>query len=329
MKQKIIFFGTPEHAKNVLQKFYEDENFEVVGVVTNPDRPVGRKKVLTPSPVKAFAEEQNIPVITPENFTTKISEKTEEKEVKKTNTTEKWLSEKNADFFIIVAYGTLIPQSVIDIPKKGTFNLHFSLLPKYRGASPVQSAILHGDAENTGISIFKLVPEMDAGEIFVTEKVEISGKTFEEAIAKMTAVGTQKFLEMCTNFSEISGISQNESEATFCGKFTKANGEISLKTETAEEIMRKFRAFSLWPGIFFFDEKDSNKRVKILEIQEISKDLESEISESFSENNQKKQSAGEFFLLKKRLFLQTVSGILEIIKIQKEGKKPISGSQYV
>ena len=316
MKQKIIFFGTPEHAKNVLQKFCEDKNFEVVGVVTNPDRPVGRKKILTPSPVKAFAEEENIPVITPENF-------------KEPEESEKWLSEKNADFFVIVAYGTLITQSVIDIPKNGTFNLHFSLLPKYRGASPVQSAILQGDAENTGISIFKLVPEMDAGEIFITEKVEISGKTFEEAIKKMTTVGTQKFLEMCLNFLEFSGIPQDESEATFCGKFTKADGEIFLKTETAEEIMRKFRAFSLWPGIFFFDENDNNKRVKILEIQEISQDVESEISGNFSENNQKKHAAGEFFLYQKRLFLKTISRILEIIKIQKEGKKPVSGNQYL
>ncbi len=306
MKKKVVFFGTPEHAKVVLEKFSEHSEIELVGVVTNPDRPVGRKKVLTPSPVKAFAEEKNIPVLSPEKFSEEEGENAE-----------KWLTEKNADFFIVVAYGVLVPQNIIDIPKNGMFNLHFSLLPKYRGASPVQSAILQ-NSEISGISVFRLVLEMDAGDIFFQEKIDISGKTFEESIVLMTEVGTEKCIELCTEFLEISGVPQDESLATFCGKFTKADGEISPEKNTASEIFQKFLAFHEWPGIFFFDENE--KRVKLLEIKK------AEISQ---EEISGKNNLGEFFLQEKKLFLQTQEGILEVLKIQKEGKKPVSGREYL
>ena len=309
MKQKIVFFGTPDHAMKVLEKFSESEDFDLVGVVTNPDRPVGRKKILTASPVKSYAQTQNIPVITPENFRGESAEDHEN-----------WLKEKNADFFVVVAYGTILPQNILDIPLKGSFNLHFSLLPKYRGASPVQSAILNDDSENTGISIFKLVLGMDAGEIFVSEKIDISEKNFEESIEVMTAFGAQKFLELCSDFEKFSGEPQDESQATFCGKFSKADGEIFPEKNSADEIMQKFRAFSLWPGIFFFD--GNQKRVKILDIEKISGSLAKEISDI-------KHPAGKFFIFQKTLFLQTVSDILQVNTLQKEGKKTINGKEYL
>lgn len=316
MKQKIVFFGTPEHAKRVLAECHNHENIEVVGVVTNPDRPVGRKKVLTSSPVKIFGQENNIPVLTPENFSGDMGV-----------AAEKWLAEKNADFFIIVAYGVLVPQNIIDIPKNGAFNLHFSLLPKYRGASPIQSAILNGE-KKSGISIFKLVLGMDAGEVFIQEEIDLekdgASKMHLEAWDEMVDMGSQKILELCTNFPEFSGTPQDEEEATFCGKFSKSDGEIFLRTDSAEEMLRKFRAFSLWPGIFFFDEKQ--KRVKILQISAYQEETSEEDRNNESHGH---HAAGELFLYKKKLLLQTQDGVLELIEVQKEGKKPVSGREYL
>lgn len=322
MKHKIVFFGTPDHAKNVLQKFHEDENIEVVGVITNPDRPVGRKKILTASPVKRFAVENNIPVLTPENF-----KKGENEKLGEGDDADKWLQEKNADFSVVVAYGVLVPQSIIDIPKKGTFNLHFSLLPKYRGASPIQSAILNGD-KISGISIFKLVLEMDAGDVFVQEKISIEGRKHLDVWNEMIEVGSQKFLDLCTNFSEFSGISQDEGGATFCGKFSKADGEVNISENSADEIYQKFLAFHLWPGIFFFDKNDNNKRVKLLDIEKISENLGLEISDFLSGVSGDTYKIGDFFMYNKTLFLQTVSGVLQINTLQKEGKKPVSGNEF-
>lgn len=298
--KKIIFFGTPEQSQQILQTLYENKEIEVVAVVTNPDKPVGRKKIMTASSVKNYAKKKNIPVFTPEKFTEKETEE---------------LKKFSADFFIIVAYGKLIPQTIIDIPKKGTFNLHFSLLPQYRGASPIQSSLLAGD-EISGISIFKLVFAMDAGEVFIQKKYEM----FDQGIQKnhvmawnyMIEMGKRELQNLICNFSKYSGIHQDENNATFCGKFTKSDGEIFPDKETAKEIIRKYNAFFLWPGIFLFDE--NKKRIKLLEIKENNK--------PFPKNT----SVGKFFISEKKLFLSVLNGVLEIVKIQKEGKKPIEGN---
>lgn len=299
--KKIIFFGTPDHSVTILQSFYKNEEIEVVAVVTNPDRAVGRKKIITKSPIKKFAEVHNIPAYSPEKYG--------EGEIKN-------LQKYNADFFIIVAYGMLIPQNIIDIPSQGTFNLHFSLLPKYRGASPVQSSILSGD-EVSGISIFKLVKKMDAGDIFIQKEYKLIenniSQNYLEAWQGMIELGTQELTNLIHDFEHYSGIEQDESQATFCGKFSKSDGEIFPAKETSMNILKKYNAFYLWPGIFLFDE--NNKRIKLLKIK----------------YSDKKSNcmAGQFFIEEKRLFLSTSEGILEILQLQKEGKKPIDGINII
>ncbi len=303
MAQKIVFFGTPEPSKNILEFLCADEKIEVVAVVTNEDKAVGRKKIMTPSPVKIFAIEKNIPVFTPEKF--------EENEVSS-------LQNFSADFFIIVAYGKLIPQSVIDIPQKGTFNLHFSLLPKYRGASPVQSSLLAGD-EISGISIFELVKKMDAGNIFIQKEYEMFAdniqKNYVQVWGDMVEMGKKELKNIITSFSQYKGKKQDENLVSVCGKFTKSDGEIFPKKETAEHIIRKYNAFFLWPGIFLFDE--NGKRIKLLDI--------SKSNEIFPE----KILAGTLFIHEKKLFLVTQNGNIEIKKLQKEGKKPIEGKNMI
>lgn len=138
---------------------------------------------------------------------------------------------------------------------------------------------------------------------------------------EMIEIGSQKFLSFCTNFPEISAITQDTAQATFCGKFAKDDGEIFPEKNTADEIFQKFLAFHLWPGIFFFD--NLGKRIKLLDIQKIPEN----IFENFSEISQK-YSGGDFFLFQKKLFLKTFSGVLEIIEIQKEGKKAVLGKEF-
>ena len=330
--KKIVFFGTPDHSADVLSYFLEEcsHEIEVVGVVTNPDRHIGRKKILTASPVKKLAKNNNIPVFTPEKFDKNVIAD---------------LQVLCADFFIIVAYGTLIPQEVIDIPNSGTFNLHFSLLPKYRGASPVQSALLNGDKES-GISIFSLVEAMDAGDIYIQEKCNLQSinsngkllkynKNYLEILKEMTNIGKAKLRELITNFYNFYPIAQNQKQATFCGKFQKSDGEIDLKTISKTELSKKYTAFYSWPGVFYFDKYE--KRVKLIELNfdfhpEIHTALlEKYISKRIIHFTKEVIDIGEYitFQKKKYIVLQDKTRkdknieFVEVLEIQREGKKSV------
>jgi methionyl-tRNA formyltransferase len=220
----------------------------------------------------------------------------------------------HADLFIIVAYGKILPRKFVDLPTLGTFNLHFSLLPKYRGASPVQSALLSGD-KTSGFTIFQLVEKMDAGDIFVQEAVELDEKNAREAFKEMTLRGSEALLKFCElrgDGHEFHTLEQSESEATYCTKFTKEDGRIFPKKETAEEIMRKYRALYLWPGIFYIDEK-SGKRIKIVEAEQTDAPL---------------SGTSVFFKEEGKCFLQTAYGNLEIIRAQPEGKSIMTGIEF-
>jgi len=324
--KKIIFFGTPNHSATVLQYFLTEcsHEIEVVGVVTNPDRHIGRKKILTASPVKKLAKENNIPVFTPEKFDENINAD---------------LEVLCADFFIIVAYGTLIPQSTIDIPIYGTFNLHFSLLPKYRGASPVQSALLAGDKES-GISIFSLVEAMDAGDIYIQEKISLRkskkyNKNYEEALQEMTEIGSIHLRSLITDFHNYSPRPQSEKLSSYCGKFQKTDGEIDLQTISKTELSKKYNAFFTWPGVFYFDKYE--KRVKLIELNfdfhpEIHTALlEKYISKRIVHFTKEVVDIGDYltFQKKKYLVLQDSTRddknieFVEVLEIQREGKKSV------
>lgn len=153
---KIVFFGTPEIAVPILEKLVQIQDFDVISVITQPDRPVGRKGHITPPPIKTSANNLGIDVFQPKNKK-KLDEILEGTE---------------ADFFIVVAFGMIIPQHILDIPKYGSINIHYSLLPKYRGASPIQESLLHGDKE-TGVTLIKMDEELDHGPIYLMKRIEI------------------------------------------------------------------------------------------------------------------------------------------------------------
>ncbi len=245
---KIFFFGTPEIAIPTLEKLAKNPNMEIVGVGIFPDRKVGRKQILTPCPVKIAAQNLKLPIF-------EIKNKVDLLKIFQTQT---------FDLGLVIAFGMIFPEEVLNIPKFGVINIHFSLLPKYRGASPVQSAILNGD-QASGITFQKMVRKLDAGDILYQKEFDIAGKKTSEVFTDFA----EKSAEMCAEFltkyetGEIEPISQNEADATFCGKFEKADGEVFPQKETAEQIYQKYLAFDLFPGVFVKTKKGNVKLTKI------------------------------------------------------------------
>ncbi len=264
MKKRIFFFGTPEIAVPALEKLAlqansgqaKNSNIEIVGVGCPSDKKVGRKRVLTACPVKKSAK----------NLGLKVYEVNNKKEVRE-------IYEKlSFDLAIVIAFGVIFPAKILDIPKFGTINVHFSLLPKFRGASPVQSAILAGEKES-GITFQQMVKELDAGDILWQKSWNIENKKTSELwnfFAEKTAEEFPEFLEKLFT-KNLQKLPQDENLATFCGKFEKKDGEIFPEKETAEEIWRKFLAFDVWPGIFI---STKYGKVKLGEIKFISSEAE-------------------------------------------------------
>ncbi|MBP6882015.1 MAG: methionyl-tRNA formyltransferase [Candidatus Levybacteria bacterium] len=229
IKTKIIFFGTPYFVVPVLKKLYEE--YEVLGVVTMPDSIQGRKKILTPTPVKAFALENSIPVINLNELTT------ENRQLK-------------PDLFVVSAYGKIISQEILDIPKFGALNIHPSLLPKFRGPTPIQSAILEGE-KISGVSIIKMDDKMDHGPIVSQWTYPISEndtfeslhiEMFKDAAAKIPDV-IKKFVESTSDFAP-----QNEDEATVCEMISKESGFFDCTNPPSpKNIDLMTRAYYPWP----------------------------------------------------------------------------------
>jgi len=246
--KKIIFLGTPELSVTILESLLS-AGYKVPLVITSTDKPVGRKQILTPPPVKTFAESKNLKVIQPEKLGADVLEE---------------IQNSGAELGIVVAYGHIIPQSIIDSLPKGFLNIHYSLLPEFRGASPVEQSILSGQKE-TGVTIQKLVFKLDAGPIVAVEEFILDNQiTTPKLKDKLTQIGADLLVKILPNYLEgkITPKEQNESKATHCKKINKADGEIKL-SDSDDSKWTKYRAYFGWPGIFYFDKE--GKRNKITE----------------------------------------------------------------
>lgn len=233
MDKRIIFAGTPEFAA-VHLKALLDAGIKPVAVYTQPDRPAGRGHKLTPSPVKALALEAGIEVFTPENFK-------DEEEIKK-------FEDLKADLCIVVAYGIILPQRVIDAPKCGCINVHGSILPKYRGAAPIQRALLDGE-EETGVSIMKLTLKLDAGDVYSVatlkiEKNDTSATLFE----KLADLGAMTLLIAMPKIFDgsLKAVPQDEDAVTYTMKISKEESHINFN-QSAEVVDRTIRGLNPWP----------------------------------------------------------------------------------
>ena len=254
-KLNFVFFGTPDVASETLE-ILKQSGFLPSLIVTSSDKPQGRKMIITPPPVKVWAEKNKIPYIQPEKNAELLSMFSSE-EFGLAVRSEKKLKEAKHDLFIVVAYGKIISEDILKIPKFGSINIHYSLLPKYRGASPVESAILNGEVE-TGVTIQKMVYKMDAGEILAQEKVKIDATLQAPELRKrLIKLGGELLVKVLKTPSAsghspfTGGEEQDESQATFCKKIKKEDGLLDLNDDPVKNY-NKFRAYAGWPRTFFF-----------------------------------------------------------------------------
>ncbi len=262
---RFVFFGTPDVASKTLD-ILKAQGYVPSLIITAPDRPVGRHFVMTPSPVKTWADEHTIPVLQPEKITPEFVEKlrTTPSSSKPSDATPPTLGgdSEQWDLFIVVAYGKILPQNLIDIPKLGTLNIHYSLLPRWRGASPVEAAILAGNTE-TGVSIQKMIFKLDAGPIIAEEKLVIEpNDTTPTLREKLIILGGNLLAKILPDIvsGTISPQEQNEDYQIHCGKTKKEDGLVDPLSDDAELLWRKYRAYQPWPGLYFMQD---GKRIKI------------------------------------------------------------------
>ncbi len=259
-KINFVFWGTPEVASETLEILKQD-GFLPSLIITSPDAKSGRGMCLHASPVAIFAEKNNIPCLKPEKFTELLSVFTSEKSGLVVRRKEK-LKEVLYDLFIVVAYGKIIPEEILKIPKMGSINIHYSLLPKYRGASPVESAILNGETE-TGVTIQQMEFKMDTGAIITQEKISIDADEKAPDLRKrLIKIGGKLLVKILPDFVEkkIKPTPQDGSLASVCKKIKKEDGLINLGAELPSEIYRKYCAYWGWPSIYFLK---NGKRIKI------------------------------------------------------------------
>ena len=294
---KIVFMGTPDFAIPSLKILIEN-NHQILAVVTTPDKERGRGQKVTFTAVKQFAIENNIPFYQPEKLKGNIGFVEQMKGL-------------NPDLFVVVAF-RILPKEVFEIPKYGSFNLHGSYLPKYRGAAPIQWALINGDTE-TGLTTFKLAEKVDTGNIYLQEKVTInSDDNFESLHDRMSLIGADLVLKtvMMIENGNVELQQQNDSLASPAPKITK---EICLIdwNKSAEEIHNLIRGLSPYPAAFF---NHNNKVIKIYKT-EIVKDV--------------KLKPSEFHQTKTELLIGCGKDALRILEIQQEGKKRLNVEEFL
>ncbi len=295
--------GTSGFATSILESLLK-ENYNIISVYTQPDKKSGRNQEIEPSKVKVAALKHSLPVFEP----AEIDEKTKEE-----------IIQQKPDIIIVVAYGKILPKSILDIPGFGIINVHPSLLPKYRGPSPIQNAILNGEKE-TGTTIMLMNEGVDSGDILDQKTLPISSdETYEAVAEKLSRLSSELLLETLPRWVErrIAPKKQDEKKATFCQLVERSDGKI-IWDDDAVSIFNKYRAFHLWPGIFSFWENDGMlKRIKFNEI-------------TFQENDSvKDKHLGEVFDIQDRVAIQTSKGLIFPEMVQLEGKKETKISEFI
>jgi len=292
---KIVFFGTPEFAVPTLEALAKE--MDVICVVTQPDKKVGRKQIVTPPPVKESAEKLGIKVIQPRT----------KKELRE------GLKGIKADFFVVLAFGMILEKEILEMPKYGCINIHASLLPKYRGASPIQEALLNGDM-STGVSIMKMAEKLDQGPVYLLQRIEIEDIDDLETLSRKLQTLSAKMTPLVlTDIAEgtLYPLAQIESKATYCKKIEKKDGEINWNSD-AEKIHNMIRAYSVWPCAYT---KFNGKEIKILEAN--------------LEKKETKILPGKFFIEDGTLKISAKNGNILPKKLQLEGKTQMSDKEFL
>jgi methionyl-tRNA formyltransferase len=301
---RIVFFGTSEFGAIILEKLVQ-AGFSPVLVVATPDKPAGRNQVLTPPPVKVLAERYHLPVAQP----VKLS-------LAKFGMSNLAKLSFEADLFVVAAYGKILPKALLDIPQKGSLNVHPSLLPKYRGSSPVQAVLLNEDKE-TGVSIIVLDEKMDHGPIAAVERFDIRKKyAYPELHNALAELGGDLLIRTIPLWvaGKIQAQEQDDSQATYTSMIQKEQGRIDWSKE-AGYIERQVRAFTPWPGTYTLW---NSKLLKILKARVI----------TIPEDVEHKE-AGAVFLINGQFAVTTKENALLIEEVQLEGGKPVRSGDFL
>lgn len=287
---KIVFMGTPEFGAMILEGLCK-ANLKPVLVITAPDKPVGRKQIITPPPVKIMAQQYRISVVL---------------QPAKILDSRFQILDSKPELIVVAAYGEILPQEILTIPKYGCLNIHPSLLPKYRGATPVQSAILNGDKE-TGLTIILMDEQIDHGPILSQKKTIIGpNETTSQLHDRLALMGSELLIDAIPDWirEKIKLRPQDDKKATYTKILTKKDGEINW-TRPAQEIERQIRAFCPWPGAYTFWEREAVK-IKNFKKTKVRKKILLKILEARLQNHK-----------------------LIIEKVQAEGKKPMNFKDFL
>ena len=305
---KIIFMGTPDFAEESLKALYEAK-FDILAVVTNPDRPKGRGMKLVASPVKEYALSKNIPVLQPER-------------IKHNEEFFKVIKDCDPDYICVVAYGKILPKELLDIPKKGCINVHGSLLPRYRGAAPIQWAILNGERQ-TGITTMYMDTGMDTGDMILKEKVDIGKyETTGELWERLSKIGGRLLVETIKQIEK--GIAPREKQQgifSMAPMLSKDMAKIDWDNQNSERIINLIRGLNPIMGAYTII---NDKKVKIwrAELVEENPDFITDYS---------KFKPGEIVYANDKigLFIKTLNGMIKIIELQPENSKHMSAEDFI
>ena len=296
---KLVFFGSPAIALVSLKRIIEEGHI-IELVISQPDKPTGRGKKLIPTPLKRFAQDLNIPVYQPVK-------------IRKDQIALEKIKKINPDLNVVVAYGQIIPSSITFLPKYNSINVHFSLLPKYRGASPIQWALLNGERK-TGVTIFELNERMDEGDILAKEEIDIhSEEGALELEARLAQKGAELLVKTIAKIGKIKPQKQDHSQATYAPRIKKEDGRIKWE-KNAIFIERLVKAYTPWPSAYTFL---ADRRIKILKGKK----------EAFKGQS---SSPGEILEVKKR-GIEVCCGdasVFLIENLQPENKKPMSAYSF-
>ncbi len=290
---RVVFMGTPDYATTILDALVNDKEIEVTALFTQPDKPIGRKQILTPPHIKNYVVEKGLdfPIYQP------ISLKDEKYY--------KIIQDLNPDFIVVAAYGQILPKNILDIAP--CINLHASILPKYRGASPIQDAILHQE-KYSGVCAMMMEEGLDSGDILAFSYLDIDKLTVVELFNKLSILASTLTINTLKNFKNIQPVKQNACDKSYASKIKKEHGKVELID--AKDIESKYRAFIVWPGIFL----ESGLKLKELSI------------ESETTNNR----AGEILEIGKNFaVIGCLRGSLKIFMVQPVSKKVMSIVDYL
>lgn len=298
---KIIFFGTPAFAKRILEQLVEAGE-SVIAVVTNPDKAMGRSSQKVSSPVKKFAEEKKIPVYQP------VKASSPEFAA--------FLEKLKADIFIVAAYAEILKENILDMPPKGCVNVHASLLPLYRGAAPIQRAIMAGETK-TGVTIMAMTPELDAGAMLKVVETPIGeDMTAGELFDELARLGGQALLETLPEIENgtVKPVYQDSHETTYARKLKKEDGLLDF-TKSAKELYNQFRGVTPKPGAYC--QIEVARKPKTLLVKKARRSAASG------------QRAGEILSDSELLIACEGGGSLNLLEVQLEGRRPLSAHDFL